>query len=64
MGKRVNRYRLSSLGLKIEKSLNAEYCEGKSDLEIASIILHVSNFSTVKESIESGRRTFALKQIR
>ena len=64
MGKRVNRYRLKTEGLKIEKSIHVSYCEGKTDKEIAELILRLSEFYNTAESLAAGRREFELKQIR
>ena len=64
MGKRVNRYRLTSLGLKIERSIPLADCEGKSDLEIAEYILKAINFNRVLLSVKNNDRSFSVTKIR
>lgn len=64
MGKRVNRYRLTTPNLKIEKSLSVSVVEGKTDKEIAVMIIRLSGFHHTAKEIEDGNRTFILKLIR
>lgn len=64
MGKRVNRYRLTTPNLKMEKSLSVSVVEGKTDKEIALMILRLSKFYRTAKDIEEGNRTFTLKLIR
>ena len=64
MGKRVNRYRFKTPNLTIETSLPVEKCEGKTDLEIAVMILRNSRMFRTAKDIEGATRSFDLKLLR
>ena len=64
MGKRVNRYRLTTPNLKMEKSLSVSVVENKTDKEIAVLILTLSKFHRTAKEIQDGNRTFTLKLLR
>lgn len=65
MGRRKkNKYRLVSDGLKIEKSLDAEWCNSVTDQQIIETVLAHMRFFSVLESYRSGSRKIELVPLR
>lgn len=62
--KKTNRYRLVSNGMKIERSLNVDFCNNSTEKQIIREILICSGMFNTLESYDYGFRTIDLVPIR